>query len=125
MSKYYVTVKVKCKDEIKLYTDDKDKIRELEEESVTQAFLHERNCPNCASIRKWEEDERKRNAVWKVQSVAICGEVLFMESRNPSEIDKTRMERSICQQVAEHRRTCIKCIRIEKLDKINGECKNI
>jgi len=112
------TVKVKCREEITLYTDDKSKLRELEKEVVTKAFLHERNCSRCASIRKYEEEDRERNSIWRVESTAKCGEVLFVEKTNPSEVEKTRWERGVCHQVAEHRRTCIKCIRMEKLDNI-------
>ena len=118
MSKYCVTVKTKCKDDIKLYTDDKSKIRELKNNAAIQAFLHERNCSKCASIRIYEKEFDKLNSVWKVESTVRCGEVLSIERRNPSEVEKASCERGICHQVAEHWKTCLKCIRIQKLDNI-------
>jgi len=120
MSKYWVKVNVTCRNDIKLYTDDKEKLNELEKDAVTQAFLHERTCKLCADIKWMREQREKEDALYRVQSVARCGEILFVEHTNPSEVRKTQMERNVCQQVAEHRRNCIKCIRIEKLDKIKN-----
>jgi len=123
MSKYFVKVKVKCGEDIKLQTDDESKIRELEEDIITQAYLHERKCTKCASIRIYEEEIENENSKYRVQSVANCGEILSIERINPHEVAKVAMERDVYQQVAEHRRTCVKCIRIEKLDEINGRIR--
>lgn len=116
-----VKVKVKCGNTIKLHADDNSDVVELEKDVITQAFLHERKCSICASIRIHEEEIENENSKYRVQSIAKCGEILSIERINPHEVAKVAMERSVCQQVAEHRRICKKCVRMEKLDQINEQ----
>lgn len=125
--KYCTSIKTLCNDEILIFTENKEDITKIENEAVLQAIKHRKTCISCLAIIKYEEEQKKRNAKFRVESKAKCGYVAYREvtmGSFPGYIvpDRKRydMERTVIYSINLHTLDCIKCKRILKLNYLKG-----
>jgi hypothetical protein len=111
-------VKVECK-KLEFFTNDKSKLRILEDHAVKQKILHEKTYTKCIAIKTREEKTKNNNRKIIIKTISRCGEILSIERVNPHDVAIPAIQRILVLKLIEHNKNCLKCTRINKLNVIN------